>query len=116
MMNSSLNSLPLRRRVHQDLLSARHRLGDIGQVGPIVIFVLGFVMLGVYWIMLSPLVDQSIDIENNYPVLGMVSTQERSDAIFTLATAFNAFIVFAVVVLVVWLILQSLREREGGVW
>lgn len=73
-------------------------------------------MLAVYWIILSPLIDQSIDIHNSLASSDIVSTQERSDAVNILHVSYNAFPIFALIVLVIWLLLQSLREREGGVF
>lgn len=96
---------------------SKNLLDCVGQVGPIVIFVLAFVMLAVYWIILSPLVDQVIDIHNaQTPAIGLVQTQERADAIHILQLAFAAFVVFVPIVLFLWLILQSLRHREGMVY
>lgn len=93
----------------------RKRWNNGAQVGPIVVFVLAFIMLIVYWIIVSPLVDQLIDTFNQQSSLGIVLSQERSDAMSVLRLAFAAFVVFTPIVLILWLILQSLRESAGRV-
>lgn len=92
------------------------QISDYGQLGPVVIFVLGFIMIAVYWIILSPIVDMIIKIHNNFDPTIVPYSQERADAIFTLSTAYKGYLVFAVLVLVVWLLIQALREREGRVY
>jgi len=73
-------------------------------------------MLGVYWIILSPIVDQSILIHNNFDPTVVPLSQDRANAISLLSNAFDVYLIFVVVILVIWLLLQSLREREGGVY
>jgi hypothetical protein len=101
---------------HSNVRSIRKRFNDRAQVGPIVVFVLAFIMLAVYWIIMSPMVDQLIDVNNAQTSLGIVMSQERSDAINVIRLFFAAFVVFTPIVLAIWLILQSLRNSAGRVY
>jgi len=94
----------------------KYGLSNFGQVGPLVVFVLAFIMLGVYWIILSPIVDETILVHNNFDPTVVPLSQDRANAISLLSTSFDLYLVFVVIILVIWLLLQSLREREGGVY
>lgn len=73
-------------------------------------------MLAVYWIIVSPMVDQLINVSNQQAGLGIVMSQERSDAINVIRLFFAAFVVFTPLILAMWLILQSLRNSAGQVY
>ncbi len=89
---------------------------ESGQLGPIFIFFMGVVLIGFYYVILSPLmydfteVHQDMQDSGTYPI-----PTDKIEAMIMLQFAWKAIPVVSLLILFVWLISKSLRENSGEV-
>ena len=89
---------------------------ESGVIGPIVLFIIGFAVLGFLYIAMGPLVDGFINNYNTYSTTsGAFVTSGQTDAINVIALVWKAFPVVIVLFMVFALIVNSIRDTSGSV-
>lgn len=91
-------------------------LNDQAQLGPLFIFIMGIVLIGFYYTILSPLMYDLTDVHQGMQDSGLYPIpSDKIEAMIMLQFAWKALPLICFIILFVWLIMKSLRENSGDV-
>jgi hypothetical protein len=86
-----------------------------GQLAGLFVFIVVIVIIGLYYILLSPLMYQFTEIQNDMIDGGMVASQEKLQTMVLLQAAWKFVPIICMLFIFMWLIMNALRENSGSI-
>jgi hypothetical protein len=86
-----------------------------GQLAGLFVFFVVVIIIGLYYVLLSPLMYQFTEIQNDMIDGGMVASQEKLQTMVLLQAAWKFIPIICLLFIFLWLIMNSLRENSGNV-
>lgn len=90
-------------------------LNTDAQIAGILVFAVGLCVIAFYIIILSPMMANMADLQNSLQAMGWPTSQRKIDSLNQLSLAWSAVPVLAVLLLILWLVMNALRENSGDV-
>jgi hypothetical protein len=86
-----------------------------GQLAGLFVFVVVIAIIGLYYILLSPLMYQFTEIQNDMISSGMVASEEKLQTMVLLQAAWKFVPIICMLFIFIWLIMNALRENSGSI-